>query len=345
MQRDGIQFHNVAEARPAEDRDGLLLQRVPEAIRRELNEGAQSRMRHPAGVELRFVPDGPASVTLSTVPGGSASEETVRVFWGPIQGSTAVVVGSEPTTIEVEPPEKLADLEPSAREDLAFDPRVCRIRLPGEHRGGPTVYHGLEGDVRPPREDELPDRRYLAYGTSITEGEAPSAEHLTYVGQTARRLDADLINLGSCGTAYCDAAIADHIAARDDWDVATLSISVNMVGTFSADEFRERAARMVECVASAHPEKPVVPITIFRNGWDVSQGASESGDADECERFREELRAVVDQTPHDNVHLLEGPELLPTIEGLTTDLVHPGDNAMITMGEHLAAELEALLEA
>ncbi|RKD97755.1 SGNH/GDSL hydrolase family protein [Halopiger aswanensis] len=345
MQRDGIQFHNVGEARTAEDREGYLLQRVPEAVRHELNDGAQSRMRHPAGVELRFVPDGTASVTLSTVPGGSAPEGTVQVFWGPIQGTTEVVVGSEPTTIEVSPPETLADLEPAAREKLAFDPRVCRIRLPGEHRGGPMVYHGLEGDVRPPREDELPDRRYLAYGTSITEGEAPSAEHLTYVGQTARRLDADLINLGSCGTAYCDAAIADHIAGRDDWDVATLSISINMVGTFSTDEFRERAEHLIDRVAAAHPEKPVVPITIFRNGWDVSQGAGESGDADECERFREELRAVVAETSHDNVHLLEGPELLPTIEGLTTDLVHPGDNAMITMGENLAAELEELLEA
>ncbi|SEW00416.1 GDSL-type esterase/lipase family protein [Natrinema salifodinae] len=341
MQRDLIRFHNVGDSRPVEGRDGRLLQRVPEPVRRKLNDGAQSRMRHPAGVELRFVPDGAATVTLSTMPGGSAEAGTVRVFWGPVQGSTEVVVGTEPTPIEVSIPEKLTDLEPTAREDLAFDPRVCRIRLPGEHRGGPMVYHGVDGDVRPPREDELPDRRYLAYGTSITEGEAPLAEHLTYADQAARRLDADLINLGSCGTAYCDVAMADYIANRGDWDVATLSISVNMVGTFDPAEFRGRAARMIDRVASVHPEKPVVPITIFTNARDVCRSAEEG---DECERFREELRAVVAETPHDNVHLLEGPELLPTIEGLTPDLVHPGDNAMITMGEALAAELEALLE-
>ncbi|MGQ3413788.1 SGNH/GDSL hydrolase family protein [Natrinema sp. LN54] len=339
MQRDGIQFHNVGEARPVENRDGELLQRVPEAVRTELNDGAQSRMRHPAGVELRFVPDGSATVTLSTVLGGSAEEGTVRVFWGPIQGATEVV-GSDPVTIEVSPPSGLADLEPSALEGLAFDPRVCRLRLPGEHRG-PMVYHGLEGDVRPPREDELPDQRYLAYGTSITEGEAPSGEHLTYVSQTARRLDADPINLGSCGTAYCDAAMADHIAERDDWNFATLSISVNMVGTFSPEEFRDRATRMIDRVASAHPEKPVVAITIFRNSRDVCRSSDPDG---LCERFRSELREIVHETPHENVHLLEGPELLPTIDGLTTDLVHPGDNAMITMGENLAAELEPLLE-
>ncbi|WP_126663149.1 SGNH/GDSL hydrolase family protein [Haloterrigena salifodinae] len=341
MQQDGIQFHNVGDRRPVEGRDGQLLQRVPESVRTELNDGAQSRMRHPAGVELRFVPDGDATVTLSTVSGGSAEEGTVRVFWGPIQGSTEVVVGPEPTAIEVSLPEKLADLEPSAVEDLAFDPRVCRIRLPGEHRGGPMVYHGVEGDIRPPRNEELPDRRYLAYGTSITEGEAPLGEHLTYVDQTARRLDADLVNLGSCGTAYCDAAMADHIAERDDWDVATLSVSVNMVGTFEPAEFRERAERLIDRVASAHPDKPVVAITIFRNAMDVCRS---NGETELCERFREELREVVAETTHENVHLLEGPELLPTIGGLTTDLVHPGDNAMITMGETLAAELEPLLE-
>ncbi|WP_226042633.1 SGNH/GDSL hydrolase family protein [Natrinema sp. DC36] len=341
MHYDGIQFHNVGDVQSIEGRDGKLLQRVPKAVRTNLNDGAQSRMRHPAGVELRFVPDGPATVTLSTIPGGSSEDGTVRVSWGPIQSATEVVIGDDPTTISVALPEKLTDLEPSVRDDLAFDPRVCRIQLPGEHRGGPMVYHDLEGDVRPPREEELPDRRYLAYGTSITEGEAPLGEHLTYVSQTARRLDADLINLGSCGTAYCDAAMADHIAERDDWDIATLSISVNMVGTFSPEEFRERAAQLIDRVASAHRNNPVVAITIFRNARDVCRSADPDG---LCERFREELREVVAETPHENVHLLEGPELLPTIGGLTADLVHPGDDAMITIGENLAAELEPLLE-
>ncbi|MDS0223051.1 GDSL-type esterase/lipase family protein [Haloarcula sp. S1AR25-5A] len=341
MHHDRIQFHNVGDVRSVEDRDGKALQRVPEAIRTALNEGAQSRMRHPAGVELRFVPEGPVKVTLSTLPGGSASVGTVRVFWGPIQGTTEVQVGQSPTAVEVSMPEKLTDLDPSARQDLAFDPRVCRIQLPGEHRGGPMVYHGLDGNVRPPREGELPDRRYLAYGTSITEGEAPLGEHLNYVSQTARRLNADLLNLGSCGTAYCDSAMADHIAEREDWDIATLSLSVNMVGTFPPEEFRKRAEEMIDRIASAHPDKPVVAITIFRNARDVCQ--SEDPEA-MCERFREELREIVAESSHENVSLLEGPELLPTIEGLTTDLVHPGDNAMITMGENLASELQPLLE-
>ena len=37
-----------------------------------------------------------------------------------------------------------------------------------------------------------------------------------------------------------------------------------------------------------------------------------------------------------NLHFISGPEILVDIGGLTTDLVHPGDLAMIGMGENMA---------
>lgn len=337
MQHDGIEFHNVGACRTIDGGDGALLQRVPEPVRTALNEGAQTRMVHPAGVELRFVPEGSVSVTLSTVPTERATESPIRLFWGPIQGTETFVIGPEPTTIELSAPETLTDIRPAEREPLAYDPRVCRLILPGEHRGAHVCYHGVEGDHRPPTEEELPDQRYLAYGTSITEGQAAVAEHLTYVNQTARRLGVDPINLGSCGTAYCDQAMADHIAARDDWDIATLALSVNMVDQFSVEEFRERATYMVDTIANANPETTIACITIYRNARDVRAGVDRMG---RCEQFRDALRNVVADI--DNAALFEGPEILPDIGGLTTDLVHPGDNAMIRIGENLASKVQAV---
>lgn len=337
MHCDSMQFHNIAEAPHFDGHNGRLLQRVPEEVRVKLNEGAANRMRHPAGAEIRFVPEGPVRVTLST----RIRESVVRPFWGPFQSTEEFVVGADPTTVEVEFPEKLGCIDPDQVGEFAFDPRVCRLRLPGEHRGGHVLYHGVEGKTRPPRVDEHPSRRYLAYGTSITEGEAALGEHLTYVGQTATRLGADLVNLGSCGTAFCDAAIADHIATRNDWDIATLALSVNMVDRFPVETFRERAAYLVDTVAAAHPEKPVVCITIYPNGRDVLEGVDEEG---RCERFREALRDVVDETPHGNVSLFEGSDILGRLAGLTTDLTHPGDDAMIRMGRNLADRLEPLLD-
>lgn len=338
MRQDGIEFHNVAEFRRINAHDGQRLQRVPEAVRTELNEGAQRRMCHPASVELRFVSEGPVELTLSMRPQRGVTEGTVHVFWGPFQSNETFEIVEEPTTIELTQPEKLGDIRSEALEPLAFDPRVCRVRLPGEHRGGHVFYHDVEGTIRPPREEERPEQRYLAYGTSITEGESPVAEHLSYVNQTARRLAVDPINLGSCGTAYCDGVMADYIAARDDWDIATLALSVNMIGTFSLQEFRERAAHMIDTIAEPHDE-PIAAITIYRNARDVC----DHEETEDCDQFREALREIVAETPHENVYLLEGTDILPDLAGLTTDLVHPGDDAMIRMGENLASELERLL--
>ena len=48
--------------------------------------------------------------------------------------------------------------------------------------------------------------------------------------------------------------------------------------------------------------------------------------------------------PYPNVTLIEGPDLLADIGGLTTDLIHPGDLGMIQMGENLAKRLGAMVE-
>lgn len=67
------------------------------------------------------------------------------------------------------------------------------------------------------------------------------------------------------------------------------------------------------------------------------------GPSPEAEALRDALRDVVAESPHDNLHLAEGPELLPSIAGMTTDLVHPGDGAFVTTAENLAARLDDLL--
>lgn len=328
MHHDDVEFHNVAELQAVEGADGLRPQRVPESIREGLNETARERVRLPSNVELRFVADGPATVTLSCPTG----ESEATVFYGPFQGRETFHLDDEPTEITVEPHERLAS-RLAAIDDTAFDPAVRRIRLRGHW--DPIHYHGVEGDVRPPRADELPDLQYLAYGTSITAGRAATAEHLKFAVWTARHLGADLQNLGTGGSAYCDPPMAEYVAAAD-WDLATLEISGNMVGNFTPDEFETRARHFVERVAESHPEAPVVAISVPTRHKDLdSDGATA-----EVEAFRERLATVVADAPS-NVHLVRGTDLLD-LDGLSEDLVHPGDYGMATMARRLAAELDQL---
>ncbi len=345
-----VSLHNVAETVPADwtngaggthgteatagGTDGDQLCRVPASVGANLNIDARERLRHPTGCEVRFVPerdDAVVSVMLS------AAERTVfRPFWGEFQPSDPLELGPTPARFEFTIPERLPLLDDATTQAGAFAPRVCRLRF---EAWAPVAIHGVAGDCRPPTSDELPDHRYLAYGTSITEGAAASATHLTYVARVARQLGLDALNLGCSGSAFCEPAMADYLAGRDDWDVATLALSVNMANRgFTVAQFRERAATLVNAVASAHPNRPVACVTLFPYHADVVRGE----DAERAAAFRAALRAIVAESPHDNLHVIAGEELMDSTE-LTADILHPGDAGMESIGRGIARHLAELL--
>ena len=280
MIHENVEFHNVSEI--YEDLDpGLRLQRVPESVRKHLNERAQSRMLAAAATEIRFVMSGDR-VTIEL-----SSEEGCELipFYGRLQGKERIRIPKEPTAIEITLPDRLPTVDEATRSTFHFSQDVWRLTLRGEG----VRFHAIEGDgLHPPTPDEFPSLRYLSYGTSITHGAAATASHLTYVAQTAWRLRADLINLGVGVSAWCEPELADYIGARDDWDVASLGLSVNMIGGgFSDDEFRSRIRYMIEQVAGKHPDRPVACITLYPHFRDFG-GDPEA--ANHSDRFRQILR-------------------------------------------------------
>lgn len=144
----------------------------------------------------------------------SAAEETeFRTFWDVHQPWEPTEIGPTPETYTFSVPERLREIT-DTDETGRFDPQACRIRF---ERRTEIAIHDVSGDCRPPNESELPDQRYLTYGTSITEGAAASALHMDYATHVARDLGADLLNFGCSGSAYADAAMAVYLATCDDW--------------------------------------------------------------------------------------------------------------------------------
>jgi len=334
---ENVELHNIAETYQTPD-GGVGMLRVPQSVREHLNEGAQYRITDPAGAEIRFVGDGPVKVTLSCPEGRSVAV----VFFGGFQHGEPFIIASQKRTIEITPPGGMFSRLPADfSRDMPFSPGVCRLML-----GGSAVcLHGVEGDgIRPPAPDELPDLRYLTYGTSITHGSAATTPYLCYAAQTARHLDADLINLGVGGSAHCEHEFADYIAARDDWDIASLALSVNMMG-FTNDQFHERVSYMVNTIAAADTARPVACITLYSFFGDIGGDFHQEDWPGTPQQKRQLLRDAVAACPHPNVHLVEGREILKDMTGLTPDLVHPADNGMIEMGRNLAARLKAIIPA
>jgi len=336
MIHGNVELHNVAEVTPAAG-GGVRLQRMPEAVRLKLNPGAQMRTLQPDNAEIRFVSNGPARVTLA-----SEGQTDVTVFHGVFDGRQRVVATQQPATVHVSTPGRLGQLDRAYWSEQPFAPQVVRLVLGGSRRD-PVILHSVEGDaVRPPHPDEIPSLRYLAYGTSITHGFDAEGPHLTYVAQTAWHLGADLINLGLGGSAHCEPELAEYIASRSDWDVASLALSVNMQG-FSLDEFSRRISIMVNTVAGRHPDKPVACITLYPYFRDFGISDADAQYGGTPEQYRQALRDAVAACPYANAHLIEGTEILTRIGGLTVDLIHPSDNAMIEMGRTLGTRLQALL--
>ena len=326
-----VELHNIAETKELWN-GSHQLQRVPEHVRVHLNEGAQLRCLSAANAEIRFVCDGnSARVTLSAATSG-----VFRVAFGEFLSPIAFPIGGSPLTIEIERPENLRHARPTATDGHAFDSRVFRIL----HPNTTVQLFRVEGDnVRPPKPEQLPMVRYLSCGTSITEGGCATSPHLASVAQAARRIGADLINLGMSGSCHAEAQMADYIASRDDWHIATLALSVNMMGGFTVEEFRRRVEYTVRTVAATG--RPVLCITLYP--YFVGLSENHRSEEEKAEAFRQALRDAVSSVGRSNVSVVEGSTILDTPAGLSADMIHPSDFGMMRMGENLAGRLSRLL--
>jgi hypothetical protein len=330
-----IEIHNAAELVDVDG--GVMPVRYPLAMKPFLNESAQNIMFNTAHTELRFVATGDKlpEITLSTT---EPRQAYAVIFRGQFCQRNIISLTTKPQVIKFQANENLSKLSSEYTSSMAFSPNVWRVVISEQ----PIILHDVQGGCRPPQPDELPRRRYLTYGTSITHGASAMLPHLSYAAQAARRLDADLINLGLGGACHCEKEIADWIAGRDDWDFATLSLSVNMTGKYTIEEFEDRVSYMVNKVAMSDLSRPVSCITLFPHFRDI--GVLRDGIGPEkTDAMRQVLRDIVAAYPHDNLILLEGPELLDDLSGLTEDLIHPSDYGMTLIAEHLVARLRPFL--
>ncbi|MDX1681609.1 MAG: SGNH/GDSL hydrolase family protein [Phycisphaeraceae bacterium] len=335
MIHDELEFHNVAELNEVEGHEGLRLQRMPEHLRTQLDEGTASVMCSPADCEIRFrILDGHDRVTFRL---SSESETTIYVYHGPFQGNS-FVVDKEVREFTIEPHKRVPQLADLNLPPLAFDPDLVRICFGGPYPE-PLFYHGHDGGVAPPRPGDTPDKTYLAYGSSITHGTGLSGAAISYPAHVAWRLGMDLKNFGTSGCCLCQKVVADFLADQS-CDLATLELSVNMLGgSFDGGEFRERVSYLVKRFADADPDRPVLGITIFPHFRDLDDRFCGDDDKATAAEFRQILRDVVAELDRPNLSLIEGPELLGRIDGLSHDLIHPGIRGMVEIGEALTRRI------
>ncbi len=323
-----VELHNVAELLPSEDGNGNLFSRIPDKLRLTLNPNAKLRALCAAGCEIRFnLEDDFAKIVLSC-----EERSIAEVFQGNFQISWHII-DTEPTEIKASLPQDINFLDRVTKEkQLPFDAYLTRVILPYNPR---TQLLAIEGETAPPRRKQTPEKRYLAYGSSITHGFRSYRPTGSYAMRTAQRLDADLLNLGFGGGAHCEPQIADYIAEREDWDFATLELGINMVGGFSTEEFQKRVEYFIEKIAKAHPDKWVFCIDLFTFVADFDPSAKKH------KEFRRVVRETVENLGMPKLVYVDGRTILKDISGLTFDLVHPAPAGM----EEIAFNLSNFIQA
>jgi hypothetical protein len=330
--KDNIEFHNVAELAEYSGVNGLALHRYPRDVIKAMSPLGHHAAACADGVELRFVTGSDwISLTLSARSNYSFSTGAqVEVFKGDILISSQTIPDGATQTIKLMTPPLLAQVKPEAFAGGSFAACVWRVRM----HGATVFFHGLDTaghPCRPPGEDEKPRRRWLAYGSSITNAGSG------YVQSAAWRLRADVFNKGMCGSCLCEPEVAGWLTACESWDFATLELGVNMRGGFSAMEFEKRARLLVSTLRASAPAKPIVLITIFPNSDDYQIAPHPLSAANS--EFREVLRNIHRGSGDPNLHLIEGNQVLDRFSGLSADLIHPSPDGHQLMGLNLAALL------
>ncbi len=322
-------WHNCPVPEPSPSGGGHVLPRFPAEVRRHLDPAARPRALDSCGVELRFVTEAPlVRVTL----GAHAEGGEVLVWLGDLHVQRVALPAGTPVTLRLERPAHLATLAPTTPLRRRFSPDLWRL----EFGRGAAVLHGLETfdiPIRPPRPDEVPARRWLAHGSSITHANASG-----YAAQAARRLGVDVLNKGLAGSCHADLAAARHFAAHERWDFATLELGVNMRGCFTPEAFRERATAFLDHLRQARPEAPLGIITHFTNAQHFPADPQATSVLRQ-QAFDETLRTWVAAQRDGRIRLFEGCRILDDFTLLSADLIHPTLEGQTRMGENLAAAL------
>ncbi|HEV7298463.1 MAG TPA: GDSL-type esterase/lipase family protein [Tepidisphaeraceae bacterium] len=339
MLYNDVELHNVTAIEAIPGKPGMRLQRVPDSVRADLNEGASGASLAPTSCEVRFVTKSPTPrVKLYS----DVHHEYVHVSQGDFLQSEVMIEPGATRTIELQAAVDLPGLVQANGLRSAFAPTVWRLRLSGTGRVHLVSVDAGGLPVRPPMDSEKPAKRWLAYGSSITQGFSAPRLANPYVVQAARQLGVDVYNVGFGGSCHAERELTDYFAARDDWDLITCELGINLHNhTMPIAEAADRFAYLARTLGAAQPDKPVVLITAFFSSHDLrppSENVRMRADS-----LRAAVRDAAANCGCDNVTLIEGTDLLPSLRGLSPDLVHPSDHGMTIIADNLAARLAPLI--
>jgi len=322
---NNVELHNV-EAIETKPNGSIRLLRFPKAVMdvfgKENNKYAIEVGRMTTGCEVRFVcEDADVFVTAEDAEG------TVEIFRGDFLVKTQRLQPGISTRLALRSNLSVDKFDLSG-VSTKFATHVWRVVFDHDFCGVLDDVRPF-GAIRPPMASEVPAKKILGYGSSITHGACAGFFTNSYIAHTAKHLGADVLCKGMGGSCFCESAVAEYLP-QAEWDLAVLELAVNMLGNFPVEVFKERAKKVVAC--ALQKGKPVVVISHFTHFKDLPGAENtEINDA-----YIAALQQVCQELKCENLHYINGREIVDDVTYLTADLIHPSIFGHAMIGRKLA---------
>ncbi len=282
-----------------------------------------------SGCEIRFVLEGDKAVIKLWVQSDIDYLPRLYLYFGDFQSGWRYL---EPITlhkgineIEVSYPENFNTLMNIHKQNGgSFSPKV--IRISGLYSSVKMI--GIDGDIRKPSKEELPNKKIIFYGSSITHGSLSLNINTCYSAIIGRNVNADIINKGLAGSCFLEDEMVDFVLKYDS-DIVSVELGTNCYRDEKKEWFKERVEALLNKHKEISPEKPLVLIDLFRAA--PTNGCSEI------------VQKAISEYNNKNVTYINGYDILPGAEYYSADLIHPTTDSHYLIAKKLTPVFKNLI--
>ncbi|MCH2181583.1 MAG: SGNH/GDSL hydrolase family protein [Mariniblastus sp.] len=184
-----------------------------------------------------------------------------------------------------------------------------------------------------------PEKPIVFYGTSIMHGACASRPGMSISSILGRRLDRPVINLGFSGNGTMETSVGEFLVELDP-AIYVIDCLPNM----NAQQVKERCQALVDQLRQKRPKTPILLVADRVNAGAWLRTGSEEFHQGNRQALQAEYRQMVAEG-RDNLHYLDGQELIGKDGEATTDGSHPSDLGMVRYADAYEPVLRRLLAA
>lgn len=301
----GLELHNIQEVI---EKDGTsYLSRLPHQLQETIGHEKGFQM---TGVEIRLVPKGRVKIHMGSHNPYIQSKALI-MYDGHYDVEEVLI--NENTVVDIFPVEKFTE---TFKENVEV-----RVVLTGEF----IFIDKVEGEFDLFKDER---KRYLAYGTSITQGLFTNCAEGAYPYILGRNLDYEVHNYAMSGMALCEDVTADFLVDQGEFDLITLELSVNMFALgFSLAEFRKRTHALITKLKNKSPNTNIYCIGMMQFYNDLGVKHPENLSTETIADYRSTYKEMVASFNDERIIYVEAKDLL-SISNLCVDLIHPSSSGM-----------------